>query len=207
MLDVRWLFREENHDEEWQQHHGGGEAVDVLPAEVHGEARSEEGGEGGAAVACSRDAHGEAFILLGEPAGTERERNAEAGSGDAEQDSHGEDVVGRLDEEKAVEQRDDDRRHLDDGRVFSADVLREDAEGKAHEGAGERGDGDHEADLGRGEVELFGDEGAHGAVEDPDGEGEVEVKKGRKQRWRMARFEEGFDICHGFGSLRSGILW
>ena len=54
-------------------------------------------------------------------------------------------------------------------------------------------------------MELFGDEGAHGPVEDPYGEGEVEVKKGRKEGWGVARLEESFEVCHDFGSLRCGF--
>ena len=52
MFDVGWLFGEGDHDAEGEQHHAGGEAVDVLPSEVGGETRGEECGEGGAAVPC-----------------------------------------------------------------------------------------------------------------------------------------------------------
>ena len=150
VLDVRRLFGEEDHDEEGKQHHDSGEAIDVLPAEVRREAWSKERGECGATVACAGDAHGETFVFWREPARAERERHAEAGSCDAQQDTHGENVVIGLDEEEAVKQGDDDGGHLDDGGLLSADVLREDAEWKAHERASKRGNGDHESDLARG---------------------------------------------------------
>src|ERR1700716_2368388 len=143
VLDVLWLFGEEDHDEEGQKHHCGGEAVDMLPSEVHGETRGEESGEGSAAVAGSGYSHGKAFILLGEPAGTEGECDTEAGTGDAKQNSHGEDVVIRLDEEKTIDERNDNRRHLYDRCPFSADILREHAKGEAHKSPSEGGDGDH----------------------------------------------------------------
>jgi hypothetical protein len=42
---------QEHHLEERQKHHPGSKAIELLPSEVHGEARSEEGSEGRAAVA------------------------------------------------------------------------------------------------------------------------------------------------------------
>ena len=110
-------------------------ATDVLPAEMRGEARSKERGEGGSTVACAGDAHGDTFVFRREPARAEGERHTETGSCDAEQDTHGENVAIGLDEEEAVKQGDDDGGHLEDGGHLSADVLREDAERKAHERA------------------------------------------------------------------------
>ncbi len=44
VLDVGRLFGEEDHDQERQKHHACCKSVDVLPAEVRGEARREESG-------------------------------------------------------------------------------------------------------------------------------------------------------------------
>ena len=92
-----------------------------------------------------------------------------------------------LDEEKAVEQGDDNGGHLDDSGFLSADVLREHAERKAHESAGQGGDGDHESDLALGEMKLFCDERAHGAVQYPDRKAEIEVEECGEEGWRMSR--------------------
>lgn len=64
-----------------------------MPSVVLGKARREEGGEGGSAVPCSGYAHRKSFVLLGKPAGSQREGIAEAGSGYAQKDSHGQDFV------------------------------------------------------------------------------------------------------------------
>jgi hypothetical protein len=49
-----------------------------MPSVVLGKARREEGGEGGSAVPCSGYAHRKSFVLLGKPAGAQREGYAEA---------------------------------------------------------------------------------------------------------------------------------
>ena len=95
MLNVWRLFGEENHDAQRQQHHDGGEAIDMLPAKVCREPRSKEGGYRRSAVARSGNAHGETLVFRGEPTGAEREGYAEAGSSNAQQNAHGEHVVDR----------------------------------------------------------------------------------------------------------------
>jgi hypothetical protein len=39
-------------------------------------------------------------------------------------------------------------------------------------------------------MELLGDEGAHGAVEHPDGKREVEVKKSCQEGWRVSGLQK-----------------
>ena len=63
-------------------------SIDMLPAEVHGEARSKERCKRGAAVAGSGDAHRESLVLFGKPSGAKRQSDAEARAGDAQQNSH-----------------------------------------------------------------------------------------------------------------------
>src|SRR5215472_8599931 len=129
-LCVWRLFREGNHDDKGQEHHQRGESIDLTPAEVLGETWSKECRDRSSAVAGAGDAHRETFVLPGKPTGAERERNAETCSRDAEQNSHAEDVVKCFYEQKPVEQREDDGRHLDNRCVLPADVLREDAQWK-----------------------------------------------------------------------------
>ncbi len=143
-----------------------------------------------AAVARTGNAHGQPLVLPGEPSGTERERHAKAGSCNAQQNAHGQHVVESVNEEKTVQQSDDDGRHLNDGGILSADVLREDAQRKAHECAGQCGDRDHEADLRRAQMKGLGNERAHGAVQHPDRKTEVEVKKCGDQRRRVTRLQK-----------------
>jgi len=54
---------------------------------------------------------------------------------------------------------------------------------------------------------LFGDEGAHGTIEDPDGEGKVKVKKGRQEGWGVARLEEGLIFAMVLGCSVMVFLW
>ncbi len=170
-----------------------------------GKARGEEGGNGRAAVAGTGDAHRESFVLLGKPACTERQSHAETGAGDAQQNTHGEHVGEGVHKQEAVHECYADRGHLHDGGVLATDVLAKHTEREAHERAGERGHGHHEADLRRGEVVLLGDEGGHRAVEHPDGEAEVEVEKRRKQRRGVAGLEEHLGIRHGL-ALVYGVI-
>jgi hypothetical protein len=139
--------------------------------------RREQCSQGGAAISGACDPHGKPLVLLGKPAGAERERNAEARAGNAEQHAHCQNIAESVDEKEAVNEREHDGSHLDDGGVLAADVLREHAEWEAHERARQRGNGDHHSDLRGGEMKLLGDERTHRAVQDPDGEREVEVEK------------------------------
>jgi hypothetical protein len=121
-----------------------------------------------------------------EPARTQRQRHAETGARNAQQHAHGQQVVEALHEEEAEQHRHRDQAHLDQRGVLAADVLREDAERKAHERTRDDGHRQHQPLLRRRKIEGFADERRHGAVEHPDAAGEREVQKGREQRRAVA---------------------
>jgi hypothetical protein len=97
-----------------------------------------------------------------------------------------------VNEEKAVEQRYYDGRHLHDGGVLTAGVLRDDPKRESHQGATEGRHGNHQARLRRTQMEGLGIEGAHGAVQHPAGEAEVEVKKSGEKGARASPVGNAF---------------
>src|SRR5665213_2875278 len=95
-----------------------------------------------------------------------------------------------VNKEEAIDKRDDDRSHLDNGGTLASDVLREDSKRETHQSTRERRHCDHQAGLCGSEMESLCDEGPHRAVEYPDREAEVEVEKGSEESGRMSRLEK-----------------
>ena len=95
-----------------------------------------------------------------------------------------------VDEEEAEQHRHRDQRHLDQRRVLAADVLRQHAERKAHQRAGDDGDRQHEALLRRREIEVFADEGRHRAVSTQMQQREIRSTETPRPAWACGRRRE-----------------
>src|SRR5580698_425077 len=67
VFHVRRLFGEKNHYRKRQQHHECGQAVDRLPAEVHGKPWSKKCRKRSATVTGAGDSHRKALVLLRKP--------------------------------------------------------------------------------------------------------------------------------------------
>ena len=71
------------------------------------------------------------LCLAGNEPEPKRQRHAKAGTGNAQQHAHGQQVVEGLDEEEAKQHGHHDQAHLDQRGVFAADVLRQDAQAES----------------------------------------------------------------------------
>jgi hypothetical protein len=133
------------------------------------------------------------------PAGTQRHGDAEAGARHTQQQGHLQQVVVAVHEEVAEGHGQRDQAQLDQGGGLAAHVLGQQAQRETHDGAGHDGDGQQQALLRRCEVELFADEGRHGAVHHPDDEREHQVEERGEQRGRVPTLKERSESGHGVG--------
>ena len=199
---IRRILGHEAEGDEDDHQRDQGEAEHVRPAEAHGEAGREQGGEGRARVACAGDAHRRALVLGRIPARRQRQCRSEGRAGDTEENAQHQHLgVGMHARQPGVGERGDDDHLADDGRLLRRQAIDQHAHHQAQQRTGQHRRGDHEALLRMRQAEIGGDAHRERAKQHPHHEGEVEIQEGGKQRGRMAGLKEGF-LVHGESSCR-----
>ena len=115
------------------------QSVHRCPAKGLRQWRRNQHRHGSAHIARADQAHRQAFVARWKRARAQRQCHAKAGSGNAQQHTHGQQVIEGLNKEKPEQHGYCYQRHFNQRCVFAANVLRQQTQWKSHQRTGNDG--------------------------------------------------------------------